>query len=104
SGECPQALVSKAAGPPKAQVSARKRSGKRTVGTRASHPEGESNARSGLWRAVNRDGSPTEGVRRTHRVAVRLISQVTGQRGGRGVSARAGARLPPFFMRRWERL
>ena len=45
----------------------------------------------GLWRAVDLvSGPPTEGERRLRR----LISQVTGQRGGRRIQEK---RLPPHF-------
>jgi hypothetical protein len=57
------------AGTPKAQVSARKRSGTRTADLGRCPRE--------LWREVD-SRPPTEGVRRFKR----LISQVTGQRGG----------------------
>jgi hypothetical protein len=52
--------------------------------------EGDS---AGFWRVVDCADPPTEGERRGER----LISQVTGQKGGRP-RVTAGASLPPFFV------
>src|SRR5438105_5941823 len=68
--------------------SARKRSGTRTA------DGGALELPRGFWRAVGpRSGPPTEGERRQPR----LISQVTGQKGGRRGATRPG-RLPLFVV------
>ena len=70
--------------------SARKRSG-----TRTADGGGGLNAPRGFWRAVDlKADPPTEGERRRRG---RLISQVTGQKGGRRLAC--GGALPRFFGR-----